>query len=47
VKVWLNGQHVLNWDAPKPSDPAPIGVQVHPGVVMKVEFRNIKVAELK
>ncbi|HYE19556.1 MAG TPA: DUF1080 domain-containing protein [Tepidisphaeraceae bacterium] len=47
VKVWLNGQHVLNWDAPKPSDPAPIGIQIHGGVVMKVEFKNVKLGELK
>ncbi|HSI32247.1 MAG TPA: DUF1080 domain-containing protein [Tepidisphaeraceae bacterium] len=47
VKVWLNGTHVLNWDAPKAGEPAPIGVQIHGGVVMKVEFKSIKVGELK
>jgi hypothetical protein len=46
-KVWLNGQHVLTWDCPDETKPGPIGLQIHPGVVMKVEFKNLKVAELK
>jgi hypothetical protein len=47
TKVWLNGQHVLTYDCPDEIKPAPIGVQIHGGVVMKVEFRNMKIAELK
>jgi len=47
TKVWLNGQHVLTFDCPEEIKPAPIGLQIHPGVVMKVEFRNLKIAELK
>ena len=47
TKVWLNGQHVLTWDCPDETKPAPIGLQIHPGVDMKVEFKNLKVAELK
>lgn len=47
VKVWLNGQHVLNWTGPVDIKPAPIGLQIHAGVEMKVEFRNMKIAELK
>jgi len=47
TKVWLNGQHVLTFDCPEEIKPAPIGLQIHPGVVMKVEFKNLKVAELK
>ena len=46
-KVWLNGQHVLTWDCPEDVKPGPIGVQIHGGVVMKVEFRSLKVGELK
>jgi len=46
-KVWLNGQHVLTWECPDETKPAPIGLQIHPGVDMKVEFKNLKVAELK
>jgi hypothetical protein len=47
TKVWLNGQHVLTFDCPEEIKPAPIGLQIHPGVVMKVEFKNLKIAELK
>ena len=47
TKVWLNGQHVLTWDCPDPIKPGPIGVQIHGGVQMKVEFRDMKVGELK
>jgi hypothetical protein len=46
-KVWLNGQHVLTWDCPEDVKPGPIGVQIHGGVAMKVEFKSIKVGELK
>jgi hypothetical protein len=41
-KVWLNGEQVLDCTDPAFPDAAPIGLQVHPGVKMKVEFRNIK-----
>jgi hypothetical protein len=47
TKVWLNGQHVLTWECPDETQAAPVGLQIHPGVVMKVEFKNLKVAELK
>lgn len=44
--VWLNGQQVLEYTDPAFKDAAPIGLQIHGGVKMKVEFRNIKVKEL-
>lgn len=44
--IWLNGEQVLNWESPDYPDAGPIGLQIHPGVNMKVEFRNIHVAEL-
>ena len=45
--VWLNGEQVSNYvDAGYPKA-APIGLQIHPGVVMKVEYRNISVGEIK
>jgi hypothetical protein len=48
TNVWLNGQHVLTFDCPEETTrPAPIGLQIHPGVKMKVEFKNMKIAELK
>jgi hypothetical protein len=45
-KVWLNGKPVLEYEDDKSPDAAPIGLQIHAGVKMKVEFRNLKVAEL-
>jgi hypothetical protein len=47
TNVWLNGQHVLTFDCPEEIKPGPIGLQIHPGVKMKVEFKNMKIAELK
>jgi hypothetical protein len=44
--VWLNGQQVCEYTNPKYKDPAPIGLQIHPGLVMKVEYRNLKIKEL-
>ena len=45
--VWINGEQVSNYvDAGYPKA-APIGLQVHGGVKMKVEYRNIAVAEIK
>jgi hypothetical protein len=44
--VWMNGEKVSEYINSKYSGPGSIGVQVHPGLKMKVEFRNIRVAEL-
>lgn len=55
--VWLNGSQVLEFDGAtfetkkdkkRPEVPAegPIGLQLHGGKVMKVEFRNMTVKEL-
>ena len=45
--VWINGEQVSNYvDASYPKA-APIGLQVHGGVKMKVEYRNISVGEIK
>jgi len=46
-KVWLNGERVLEYTDEGFPKPGPIGLQIHPGVKMKVEFRNIRAAELK
>jgi len=43
---WINGQKASEYTDAKFSGPAPIGLQIHPGVVMKCEYRNIKFAEL-
>lgn len=43
---WINGQKASEYTDAKFAGPAPIGLQIHPGVVMKCEYRNIKIAEL-
>lgn len=43
---WINGQKASEYTDPKFSGAAPLGLQIHPGVEMKVEYRNIKVAGL-
>jgi hypothetical protein len=40
--VWLNGQQVANYVNAKYAEAAPIGLQIHAGLKMKVEFRNIR-----
>jgi len=45
--VWINGEQVSNYvDAGYPKA-APVGLQVHGGVKMKVEYRNISIGEIK
>jgi hypothetical protein len=43
---WINGQKASEYTDAKFSGAAPLGLQIHPGVEMKVEYRNVKVAEL-
>lgn len=45
--VWINGTEAVTYRDPKYSGPAPIGLQIHPGLPMKVEFRNLKIKDLK
>ncbi len=45
--VWINGEQVSNYVDVGYPKAAPIGLQVHGGVKMKVEYRNIAVAEIK
>jgi hypothetical protein len=44
--VWLNGEQVSRYTSDKYRDPAPIGLQIHPGLVMKVEFRDLRAKAL-
>ena len=46
-KVWLNGQQVLNYDSKEVFAEGPIGLQLHAGKEMAIDFRNVKVAKLK
>ena len=43
---WINGRKASEYTDPKFNGAAPLGLQIHGGVEMKVEFRNMKVAEL-
>jgi hypothetical protein len=44
--VWINGKEVANYTNAKYPDAGPIGLQIHPGLKMKVEFRNLRVKTL-
>lgn len=43
--VWLNGVQVSSYTSGRHARPGPIGLQVHAGVPMKVEFRDIRALE--
>jgi hypothetical protein len=45
--VWLNGEQVSQLTDPAYPTPYAVGLQIHPGLSMKVEYRNIAIAELK
>ncbi len=45
--VWLNGEPVSQYTSPKYAAPAPIGLQIHGGLTMKVEFRDLRALELE
>jgi hypothetical protein len=44
--VWLNGEKVVEYKDARFPNAYPIGLQIHPGLKMKVEFRNIRLKEL-
>ena len=43
---WINGTKQVEYIDPKFSGAAPLGLQIHPGVEMKVEYRDLRIAEL-
>ena len=43
---WINGKKASEYTDAKFSGAAPIGLQIHGNVVMKCEYRNIRIAEL-
>lgn len=45
--VWLNGQKVTEYVNPKYSGAGPVGLQIHPGLKMKIEFRNLRAKALE
>ncbi len=44
--VWLQGKQVMTYKSDGAIDEGPLGIQLHGGWVMSVDFRNIKLAEL-
>lgn len=44
--VWINGQPASRYTDAKFSGAAPLGLQIHGGLKMKVEYRNIHAAAL-
>jgi hypothetical protein len=44
--MWLNGEEVLTYDSDTAIEKGPIGLQLHPGRNMEIEFKNILFAEL-
>lgn len=44
--VHLNGVQVMQYRSETAKSHGPIGLQVHPGVVMKIEFRDLQVDRL-
>ena len=44
--VWINGEKAVEYKDAKYAGPGPIGLQIHPGVQMKVEFRNVQAVAL-
>ena len=45
--IWLNGAQVLVYEAQQAIEEGPVGLQLHAGKVMAIDFRDIKIAELK
>ncbi len=41
---WINGKKASEYTDAKFSGAAPLGLQIHPGVEMKCEYRNVKIA---
>ncbi len=44
---WINGTKASEYTDAKFSGAAPLGLQIHPGVKMKCEYRKIRIAELQ
>ena len=44
--VWLNGRHVMTYDSESAAQKGPVGIQLHGGRDMSIDYRNITLAEL-
>jgi len=45
-RVWIAGKQVLDYRSDTAVPEGSVGLQVHPGVEMKIEFRNLKLRKL-
>lgn len=45
--AWLNGKEVMNYTLEDANLEGPIGIQLHPGRDMTIQFKNILVAEIE
>lgn len=44
--AWLNGQKVMEYTSDTATEMGPVGIQLHPGREMSIEFRNLMLGEL-
>ena len=44
--TWLNGKEVMNYTSETAVERGPIGLQLHPGRHMRIDFRAIRLTEL-
>ena len=45
--VWLNDSHVMHYVSATASEKGSVGLQLHPGRDMVIEYRNLRLAELR
>ena len=46
-KVWLNGKEVMTYTSETAAPKGRLGIQLHGGKEMTIEYREIKAADLK
>ncbi len=44
--TWLNGKKVSEYTNAKFAGPGRVGLQIHPGLKMRVDYRNVRIKEL-
>jgi hypothetical protein len=44
--VWLNGKEVMTYTSENIPATGPLGIQLHPGNEMHIQYRKIKLAEI-
>jgi hypothetical protein len=44
--VWLNGRHVMSYDSDSALERGPVGIQLHGGNTMAIDYRKLRLAEL-